>query len=413
MASELWVDYAYWLEIKPARARKMKWNRLKGSMPVDLEEFPAFENPRALVESYDRNISAPSYGYGGRRPVAPQSRRKTWTKGNRSIGPCEIPGKETVTTWCAGHAGRLWRPLTSPGVDEFCSLDQLRNGAHSPNWFDHPFLSRKDREKFDDLKRRDEVLNHTVRETGTDTEERVMAAMANIAAGIAVVDGKVWRVQADPVWVVGRSEKAVTLNLLRPSFKEEHVGVAFRADRLDEAEAFAESLRASLGDATGASYSLSRGHRRIGEVDPAFLQPAVDGAAARLMGYGVRKLAEAHKLGDAETVAGEILEALDSRLHGVEIGRLVGDPYRFADQVSAWADDVRSLRDTSFGSTKRFARSLDEIAQPFAFARGYGIKPAAVSDEGMMSVEDMDFLASLGDDFGPGPSDEGPAPRMG
>ena len=396
MSKEAWVPYAYWLEVLPARARKTKWNRLRGEMPVTFHEVDALECPRALVEAYDRNADGGNSRWGR----SDGSRKSTWTKENLSIGPSTVKGKETVTAWSAGHAGKLWRPLSNPGRGEFCSLDELLGASAAEKWRDHPFLGAADRAKFAEMPTRDAVVNMRVKEVRTDTEERVMAALQRTALNLLVVDGKLWRVQSEPAWCVGLDGKDVSVSLVRPYRNERASGVTFGADALPDAIAFAEALAARRSETAAKPARVAKPYRRIESVDAAYLGKGTEGTAAILVGNAVLRAMEpakeARRLVDA---LAPMREALDTRLHATGLATLVGDPYAFANTLSGWADDLRAYPHE--GSWDReegnaLAQVFDTLAVPLQFGAEYGL---SASGNDFMSDEDIDFLAS----FAPAP----------
>lgn len=400
MAEQHWVDYAFWLEILPARARKSRFNRLKGTVPVEIAEVAAFENPKALVDAYDREPRQ----FGG--PYSkPSVRKGIWTKANRSIGPSEAPGKETVTTWCAGHEGRLWRPIQSPvRKEEFCTVAALLASGNDEDFKDNPFVMKRDRGRMNLLKTRDDILDMKVKEVRTDTEEADIARVLRTARDLVTVDGKLWRAQAEPVFVVERRPGGVVISYDRPYRTANMTGVAFPADRYPEALAFAQAFDASL---VGRKRPVEEPYRKVISADPAFLSLNMAACSAKLLGQATLAMANEYRNGPSSTVAEGIREALGNEERGVDVARLVGDPYAFSERLGEWADDVRSLpRHSSFDGVglDRFEDGLRRLAEPFVFGREYGLGATATDSLDFMTQADLDFLASLDDpDFGPSP----------
>lgn len=402
MASQ-WVEYPYSLEILPVRARKTRWHRVKGSMPVDIKEIPAFENDRALVDSYERNARE----FGGRYGRAPTQRKSTWQKGNRSIGPADTPGKETVTTWCAGHDGRLWRPVTPPvRKDEFCSVDAMLANSSDPEFKDHPFVSRqKDRENWGRLQTRDDVLDQRVKELRTDTEAHVTARVLRTAEDLLLLDGGLWRAQVEPVLIVGRTKDGVSVEYDRPYRTCQASGVAFPVTQAAEALDFARALRAHVGDRARRK-AVEEPYRRVLSADPAFLSLNMGACSARLLGNAALRVANEFRNGPGGIVAESLREALGNEEFGVDVARKVGDPYAFADRLAEWMGDVRTLpRGHAYDANAldRFHEALAALAEPFEFGRSLGMRAESSNVGDFMTDDDIAFLADIDMEFGPAP----------
>ncbi len=403
MSKQVWVDYPFSLEILPVRARKTRWNRLRGSVPVEIREIAAFENDRALVDAYDRNVQDYGHGRWGR----PQARKSTWTKGNRSIGPSEAAGKETVTSWCAGHDGRLWRPVTPPvRKEEFCTVEAMLANVADPDFKDHPFVPRaKDRENWATIKTRDDVLDQRVKEVRTDTEEYAIARALRAAEGLVLLDGGLWRAQVEPVFVVERTVDGVSVAYDRPYRSCLASGVAFPVTQAAEAMEFAQALRAEVGSAARRR-EVEAPYRRVLSADPAFLALNMGACSARLLGNAAMRAANEYRNGPGADVAGSLRESLGNEEFGVDVARKVGDPYAFAERLGEWAGDLRSLpRGDSYesGVLTRFEAELRRLAEPFDFGRAYGLRAQSDAVEEFMTDDDLAFLASLDEELGPAP----------
>lgn len=400
--TEIWVQHGYGVKATPRRARKERWFHFLTETPVQVPVADAFENERALVLSQERTAFVPRG-----RPAhwgAPRARKDTWSKGNREIAPSDREGFEVVSDRYGGHGGRLYRPLRAPD-DRYGPLTvegALRENRNE-RFFDHPFLTTRERKWFHKLEARDDVTNARLNRIHVDTEEARRARVSEAASDLLIVDGALWRAE-QMAFVVSLDDEGrrPTLRLERAWFTSTRSGVHFPVDRLEEARGFLESLRAAVPGPGGRPAEVDVDPRFVSEVDPAFARIDGPGLTARTLGNAVHAVAREARHGAAGPVAEAILESLggDRPYRSLHI---VGNPFDFADRIEAWADDILTLPDT--GAHDRWelgnaARRLRALALPIVHGRDKGY--SAEADAAFFREEDFTGFDLYPDEPGDG-----------
>lgn len=392
---QIWVDYAFWLEARKTRERKLKNIHVRGVTLVDIPEVETFDDPQGLVESYER--AAKAYQVSRYHRPEPKTRVKVVERpGGMTIGPGSVPGKERLTFTRPGHDGRLWRPLMSDDFKQPMLVAHLADlgGNYSKN---HPFVLKGRRDERDEdraskwrpeyfqiptLPTREQVMDMGVRETGKDGEGKVALRVENAARNLLIHQGTLWAVQKEPVYVVGMEAGKVVFELERPSSESKACGIAFAVNDLDAAREFAHELASRHG-----CRKPSDPYRTAVLSDGRYLSRDLAATTSAMAANGMFRLVRLNP------------STWDEHHENPIVATLVGPRGRYATYF-----DYRSLKE--IGDPLAFARDLEQVAsqrnanragvlddviRPLELARELGIlkEPDAVWDEDLAAIADF------------------------
>lgn len=368
---QIWVDIPFRMEVLLPRHRTPKKLWLRTSAPIHLADPERFDNPEALVTEHERKFG----GYG-------------WRRGAR-------PAPQTVRKTEAGYEGALWRQVWRRDEDKWVAVtpEMLERRAANPWDWANPFVHRAVHGKMHELQTRDELMERNPKEILQDGEEMALAIASRTATRFLVHDGKLFRRAADPVWLVRFDGRNVHLEFDRvvavpaeaspPAF-----GIAFRADRSEQAAAFARFL----SDRTGKP--VKSGYLRLVSVDPSFLSGDAAVLTARLGAVATARLCS----GQNGEIGPRLLQALGPESAFFVRGwgyKTLPSPAELAARIT---DELAAAPASRWDEPLREA--LANMVTTIGAASDYGLvatnsaDSAGVFDADADSDEDIDALAA-------------------